>query len=105
MSVKDFLQKLSEAHGISGYEHAVRDLVIEEFRPYADEISVTKMGSVVALKRGARALLEKEGIPGGADLVRDPGGDCLQVAVAGEENEGAPPVAADQAGEELCDPG
>jgi endoglucanase len=51
---KDFLQKLSEASGVSGFEHTVRDLVIEEFRPYVDEISVTTMGSVVALKRGAR---------------------------------------------------
>ncbi|HEX7588639.1 MAG TPA: M42 family metallopeptidase [Anaerolineae bacterium] len=54
MAVKEFLQKLSEASGVSGYEHAVRDLVIEEFRPYADEISVTPMGSVIALKRGTR---------------------------------------------------
>lgn len=52
MSAKDFLQKLSEAHGVSGYEHAIRELVIEEFRPYADEISVTPMGNVIALKRG-----------------------------------------------------
>jgi tetrahedral aminopeptidase len=54
VAVKDFLQKLSESSGVSGYEHAVRELVIEEFRPYADEISVTPMGSVIALKRGAR---------------------------------------------------
>lgn len=62
MSAKDFLQKLSEASGVSGYEHAIRDLVIEEFRPYVDEISVTKMGSVIALKRGtALAPLRKGG--------------------------------------------
>jgi putative aminopeptidase FrvX len=52
VSAKDFLQKLSEAHGVSGYEHAIRDLVIEEFKPYADEITVTAMGNVIALKRG-----------------------------------------------------
>ncbi len=52
MFAKDFLQKLSEASGVSGYEHTIRDLVIQEFRPYVDEISVTKMGSVIALKRG-----------------------------------------------------
>jgi tetrahedral aminopeptidase len=55
VSAKDFLQKLSQAHGVSGYEHAIRDMVIEEFKPYADEISVTPMGNVIALKRGARA--------------------------------------------------
>lgn len=54
MSAKDFLQELSEASGVSGYEHTIRDLVIEEFRPLVDEISVTKMGSVVALRRGTR---------------------------------------------------
>lgn len=52
LSATEFLQKLSEASGVSGYEHAVRDLVINAFRPYADEISVTAMGSIVALKRG-----------------------------------------------------
>jgi tetrahedral aminopeptidase len=52
VSANDFLQKLSEAHGVSGYEHAIRDLVIEEFKPYADEITVTAMGNVIALKRG-----------------------------------------------------
>lgn len=55
MSVKDFLQKLSNAHGVSGYEHAIRDLVIAEFKPYADEITLTPMGSVIALKRGVGA--------------------------------------------------
>ncbi|MEW5718580.1 MAG: M42 family metallopeptidase [Chloroflexota bacterium] len=53
MSAKDFLKKLSEAHGVSGYEHAIREMVIAEFKPYADEITVTPVGSVVALKRGA----------------------------------------------------
>jgi endoglucanase len=52
VSAKDFLKKLSEAHGVSGYEHAIREMVIAEFKPYADEISVTPMGSVIALKRG-----------------------------------------------------
>ena len=55
MSAKDFLQKLSQAHGVSGYEHAIRDLVIEEFKPYADEITVTSMGNVIALQRGTHA--------------------------------------------------
>ena len=52
MSAKDFLRMLSEAHGVSGYEHAIRELVIQEFKPYADEITVTPMGGVIALQRG-----------------------------------------------------
>ncbi len=63
MSAKDFLQKLSEASGVTGYEHAVRELVIEAFRPYADEITVTTMGSVIALKRGARDPKDKTPAP------------------------------------------
>ena len=63
MSAKDFLQKLSEASGVTGYEHAVREIVIDEFRPYADEISVTPMGSVIALKRGARDPKDKTPAP------------------------------------------
>lgn len=63
MSAKDFLQKLSEASGVTGYEHAVRELVIEEFRPYADDISVTTMGSVIALKRGTRDPKDKTTAP------------------------------------------
>lgn len=54
MSAKEFLQKLSQATGVSGYEHTIRDIVIEEFRPLVDEISVTAMGSVIAFKRGTR---------------------------------------------------
>jgi endoglucanase len=63
VSVKDFLQKLSEASGVTGYEHAVRELVIEELRPFADEITVTPMGSVIALKRGTRDPKDKTPAP------------------------------------------
>ncbi len=63
MSAKDFLQKLSEAHGVSGYEHAIRKMVIEEFRPYADEITVTTMGNVITLKRGTHDPKSKTPAP------------------------------------------
>ncbi len=63
LSATEFLQKLSEASGVSGYEHAVRDLVISQFRPYADEISVTAMGSIIALKRGTIGSKGKNAAP------------------------------------------
>lgn len=63
MSAKEFLQKLSEAYGVSGYEQTIRDIVIDEFRPLVDEISVTPMGSVVALKRATRDGNEKSPAP------------------------------------------
>ncbi len=52
MQIKEFLKKLSEASGVSGYEASVRELVREEFSQYADEIQVDTMGSLIALKRG-----------------------------------------------------
>jgi len=54
LDAKDFLQKLSEARGVSGYEDTIRDLVIAEWKPYVDEISLTPLGSVIAIKRGTR---------------------------------------------------
>jgi putative aminopeptidase FrvX len=52
MDVSAFLKKLSEAHGISGYEAPVREIVKEEFALYSHEVRVTKMGSVVGVRRG-----------------------------------------------------
>ncbi len=55
MDCKAFLQRLSEAPGISGYEHTIRDVVIEEFKRYSDDVQVHKMGSVIGLRRGQGA--------------------------------------------------
>jgi putative aminopeptidase FrvX len=63
VSAKEFLQKLSEASGVSGYERAVRDLVVAAFRPYADEITITPMGSVIALQRGTRDAKDSRPAP------------------------------------------
>ena len=63
MSAKEFLQKISEASGVSGYEHSVRDLVIEQMRPYSDQITVTAMGSIIAKKCGAGASQARSPAP------------------------------------------
>jgi len=47
------LKRLSEAPGVSGYEHQVRDLVREEFGRYADEVRTDVLGNVIAVKRGS----------------------------------------------------
>ncbi|MBC7233781.1 MAG: M42 family metallopeptidase [Chloroflexi bacterium] len=52
MQIKEFLKKLSEASGVSGYEAGVRELVREEFSQYADQIRIDTMGNLIALKRG-----------------------------------------------------
>ncbi|MFQ6016092.1 MAG: M42 family metallopeptidase [Anaerolineae bacterium] len=54
MDIKSTLKRLSEAHGVSGYETEVREIVVEEFRAMADEVRVDKLGNVIALKRGDR---------------------------------------------------
>lgn len=52
MQTKEFLKKLSEARGVSGYEAPVRELVREEFLQYTQELRVDPMGSLIACKRG-----------------------------------------------------
>jgi putative aminopeptidase FrvX len=46
------LKRMTETPGVSGYEHQVRDLVMEEFGRWADEVRTDTMGNVIALKRG-----------------------------------------------------
>ena len=50
--LKDLLEKLSNAHGVSGYENNVRQLIEDEIRPYVDEIRTDKMGNLIATKHG-----------------------------------------------------
>ena len=46
------LEKLCNAIGVSGDEDEVRTIVLEEIKPYADEVRVDAMGSVLATKLG-----------------------------------------------------
>ncbi len=46
------LKKLAETPGISGREDQVRAIMVEELRTLADDVSVDRMGNVVAWKRG-----------------------------------------------------
>jgi len=46
------IKKLTEIHGVSGCEDAVRDIIIEEIKPYCDSLRIDKMGNVIALKKG-----------------------------------------------------
>ena len=61
MDTAELLKRLSKAVGISGYEKPVRALIREEFSQYADQVQTNKMGSLIALKRGAP--LEEPGAP------------------------------------------
>jgi tetrahedral aminopeptidase len=46
------LEKLCNVIAVSGDEGEVRKIVLEEVEPYADEVKVDMMGSVLATKRG-----------------------------------------------------
>jgi putative aminopeptidase FrvX len=46
-SVKELIQKLVEAWGPSGYEHHVRQLIQDEVRELADEITVDPLGNLI----------------------------------------------------------
>jgi len=49
----ELLRKVVEAPGVTGYEFlGIRDLVLEEFKKYVDEVYVDRLGNVIAHKKG-----------------------------------------------------
>lgn len=52
MDIVPLLKQLSEANGVSGYEHQVREIVLEELGRHADKVRVDALGNVIALKKG-----------------------------------------------------
>lgn len=50
--IKNLLERLSNAHGVSGYENNIRKIIEEEIRPFVDEIKTDKMGNLLATKNG-----------------------------------------------------
>ncbi len=51
-----FLKNLISASGLSGHEAPVRSLIEEAWRPLVDELSVSRLGSLHGLRRGAAPL-------------------------------------------------
>lgn len=51
--LKSLLKKLSDAHGISGYEDDIREIVKAELEDYVDEIKVDKLGNIICIKNGS----------------------------------------------------
>jgi putative aminopeptidase FrvX len=52
VDIVPLLKLLSEASGVSGYEHEVRQVVLEAFGRHADEVRTDILGNVIAHKRG-----------------------------------------------------
>ena len=48
----DLLRRICEAPGAPGFEHAIRDLLIQEIEPLVDAIRVDNMGNVIAIVEG-----------------------------------------------------
>lgn len=72
------LEKLCNAMSVSGDEGEVRRIVLEEVKPYADEVKVDSLGSVLVRKNGAgkkplRVLLDAHMDEVGFMIVNDDG--------------------------------
>lgn len=52
METKELLELLANAHGVSGFEEGLREIVIKAFEEYADSVYTDKLGSVIAHKKG-----------------------------------------------------
>jgi endoglucanase len=48
-----FLKSLISLSGLSGYEEPVRELISETWQPLSDEVGVSRLGSLHALRRGS----------------------------------------------------
>ena len=51
---KSFLKEIISCSGISGWEEPVREVIAKEWKQYADELKVSKLGNLYAIKRGAQ---------------------------------------------------
>jgi putative aminopeptidase FrvX len=49
------LKELISAPGISGYEAGVRDIIVNAWQPYTDQLSVSRLGSLHGLQKGNAA--------------------------------------------------
>ncbi len=57
--MKEILKTLSDMRAISGQEYRITDEIAAMFRPYADEVSIDRLGSVIAVKRCGKKNAKK----------------------------------------------
>lgn len=50
--IKRLLALFADAHGVSGYEGEVAEILTAELRPLVDEVSIDPMGNVIGVRRG-----------------------------------------------------
>ena len=56
--MKQLLKTLTETFGPSGYEDAVREVILKEVKPLADEVRVDALGNLI-VRRRSRQRCEK----------------------------------------------
>jgi putative aminopeptidase FrvX len=52
--LRNLLERLSNAHGVSGYEGSSRDLLAQGLTAYVDEVKIDALGNLIATKKGKR---------------------------------------------------
>ncbi|HNO32023.1 MAG TPA: hypothetical protein PKI78_09575 [Anaerolineales bacterium] len=82
------LEKLCNAMGVSGDEGEVRRIVLEEVKPYADEVKVDALGSVLVRKNGTgrkplRVQIDAHMDEVGFMIVHDDGNGFYQFQIVG----------------------
>lgn len=50
--MKELLEKLSNASGVSGFEEEIRNVMINELKRHVDDLEVDKMGNLITIKKG-----------------------------------------------------
>ena len=50
----EILEKLTRTIGVSGEEDDVRSVILNEIKPYADEIQISPLGNILAFKKGEK---------------------------------------------------
>jgi len=82
------LEKLCNAIAVSGDEGEVRKIVLEEIKPYAEEVRVDALGNVLAIRRGrgakrVRVMLDAHMDEVGFFIVADEGEGLYRFEVVG----------------------
>ncbi len=55
--MKELIRMLSNAHGVSGFEGEIREIVRQELEGYVDEIKIDAMGNLIAVRNGSELEL------------------------------------------------
>lgn len=53
------LERLCTSDGVSGFEDAVRDIIVDEIKDFCDEIYIDALGNVIAFKKGDKTRDKK----------------------------------------------